>query len=270
MSNSMRNILRFSPSVCDICKAPASALAFAVLFAGALAVMAIAADESYAQGRYSARAIRPQPVASSGWLFGTLFGGGAPRYRSPYSRSYGYYNQSYQGYGRYRESGYGRYRTLCVRTCDGYYYPVSYSTTRASFARDAKQCQSSCAVPAKLFVHRNPGADVQHMVDLKGKPYSQMENAFRYRKEYVKDCRCTPEPWSQEAKLDYANRETLEAKPSQVKTASAEEKTPRAAPEPAAYSPAQYWQARAQSTRRGRYRNNEARRYDGQWWAGSW
>lgn len=266
----MRKVPRSCSSGFDICKAPASALAFTVLLTGAFAMMAIAADESYAQGRYSARSTRSQPAASSGGFFGTLFGGGAPRYRTPYSGAYGYYNS----YGYYNQSyqGYGRYRTLCVRTCDGYYYPVSYSTTRASFARDDKQCRSSCAVPARLFVYRNPGADVQNMVDLKGKPYSQMENAFRYRKEYVKDCRCTPEPWSKAAKLDYARRETLEAAPSQVKTATVEEKATHAAaaPEPVAFSAGQYSQARAQNTRRSRYRNNEARRYDGQWWAGSW
>ena len=32
------------------------------------------------------------------------------------------------------EYGLGTYRTLCVRTCDGYYFPVSFSTVPANFA----------------------------------------------------------------------------------------------------------------------------------------
>jgi hypothetical protein len=120
---------------------------------------------------------------------------------------------SYQGLG-----GYGRYRTLCVRTCDGYYFPVSFSTTRSGIRRDANVCQSSCQVPTKLFYHRNPGADVQHMVDLQGKPYVNMENAFRYREEYVPNCRCKPEPWSEAAKEVYEQRAELAETPGQIDT----------------------------------------------------
>ncbi len=98
------------------------------------------------------------------------------------------------------------YRTLCVRLCDGYYWPISYSTRRSRFSRDAQQCESSCGVPARLFVHRNPGGSVESMVDLEGKPYSRLPHAFRYRQEYVGDCRCRPDPWTEEAKAEYARR----------------------------------------------------------------
>src|SRR5262245_22590239 len=36
------------------------------------------------------------------------------------------------------------YRTVCVRTCDGYYFPISYSTTPASFPNDEQVCQRMC------------------------------------------------------------------------------------------------------------------------------
>ena len=51
----------------------------------------------------------------------------------------------------------GTYRTLCVRLCDGYYFPISFSATRDRFARDAKTCETSCGGQARLFVYRNPG-----------------------------------------------------------------------------------------------------------------
>lgn len=85
---------------------------------------------------------------------------------------------------------YGSYRTLCVRSCDGFYFPVSYSAVPSRFSADAAQCQSQCAAPAELFVYRNPGEQVQQAVSLSGRAYSQLPNAFRYRKEYVKGCSC--------------------------------------------------------------------------------
>lgn len=101
---------------------------------------------------------------------------------------------------RDRPREFGTYRTLCVRLCDGYYFPISFSATRDRFARDAKTCESSCGGQARLFVYRNPGADVEDMVDLKGQPYRKLSTAFVYRTEYVPACRCKPNPWDSEAR----------------------------------------------------------------------
>ena len=85
---------------------------------------------------------------------------------------------------------YATYRTLCVRLCDGYYFPISYSTLPSRFSQDAGQCQSRCAAPAELFVYRNPGEEPEQMVSLQGKGYNELPVAWRYRKEYVKGCSC--------------------------------------------------------------------------------
>ena len=50
------------------------------------------------------------------------------------------------------------YRTVCVRLCDGYYFPVSFSTLPEPFEQDAEACQSKCAAPAELYYYQNPGA----------------------------------------------------------------------------------------------------------------
>ena len=94
----------------------------------------------------------------------------------------------------------GTFRTMCVRLCDGYYFPISFSATRDRFERDAKICESSCGGQARLFTYRNPGADVEDMVDLRGQPYRQLSTAFLYRNEYVAACRCNPNPWDAEAR----------------------------------------------------------------------
>ncbi len=83
------------------------------------------------------------------------------------------------------------YRTLCVRLCDGYYFPVSFSTLPNHFQRDSEQCQSQCAAPAELFYHQNPGGAVDQMVSAADQqPYTSLKSAWRYRKEYVQGCSC--------------------------------------------------------------------------------
>ena len=82
------------------------------------------------------------------------------------------------------------YRTLCVRECDGYYYPVSFSTFPSQFDRDANVCASRCAAPVELYVHQNPGEDVEQMVSLDGRRYENHPNAWKYRSLFVKGCSC--------------------------------------------------------------------------------
>ena len=91
----------------------------------------------------------------------------------------------------------GTYRILCVRLCDGFYFPISYSTQRGRFAADAKQCEQSCPAGSRLFVHRNPGQDVDDMVDLGGRPYRSLPSAFLHRAQYIADCACRGNPWDE-------------------------------------------------------------------------
>ena len=83
------------------------------------------------------------------------------------------------------------YRTLCVRLCDGYYFPVSFSTLPNHFQRDADSCQSQCAAPAELYYHQNPGGGRRAVVALHTQqPYTSLKTALRYRKEFVQGCSC--------------------------------------------------------------------------------
>jgi len=85
----------------------------------------------------------------------------------------------------------GTYRTVCVRTCDGYYFPISYSTVQNRFADDQRTCQRECpASEASLYTYRNPGEDIGQAVSLSGQPYTELPNAFHYRKEFTAACSC--------------------------------------------------------------------------------
>lgn len=88
------------------------------------------------------------------------------------------------------------YRTVCVRHCDGYYWPISYAASRGRFYRDAGVCRESCASEASLYYHPVAG-DPGNMVDLTGRSYRSLPTAFRYREALVEGCKCKPEPWSE-------------------------------------------------------------------------
>jgi hypothetical protein len=85
----------------------------------------------------------------------------------------------------------GTYRTVCVRTCDGAYFPVSFSTVPARFPDDEKTCKALCpATEAALFSYRNPGEDMNQAVSINGQPYTALPNAFRFRQEFNPSCSC--------------------------------------------------------------------------------
>jgi hypothetical protein len=92
------------------------------------------------------------------------------------------------------------YRTLCVRTCDGYYFPISFAASPSRFAEDERTCQRLCpAAETVLFTHRNPGEDINQATSLNGRLYTELPNAFLYRREYNPACSCkrAGETWAQ-------------------------------------------------------------------------
>ena len=85
----------------------------------------------------------------------------------------------------------GTFRTVCVRTCDGAYFPVSFATVQARFADDERTCKALCpAAEANLFAYRNPGEDINQAVSINGQPYTSLPNAFKYRTEFNPSCAC--------------------------------------------------------------------------------
>jgi len=85
----------------------------------------------------------------------------------------------------------GTYRTVCVRTCDGAYFPVSFATVPARFPDDEKTCKALCpAAEAVLYTHRNPGEDMNSAVSTSGQPYTALPTAFKFRSEFNPSCSC--------------------------------------------------------------------------------
>src|SRR5271168_2356412 len=85
----------------------------------------------------------------------------------------------------------GTYRTVCVRACDGGYFPISFATVPQRFADDEKTCKALCpATEANLYAYRNPGEDMNQAVSVSGQTYASSPNAFKFRQEFNPSCAC--------------------------------------------------------------------------------
>ncbi len=105
----------------------------------------------------------------------------------------------------------GTFRTLCVRTCDGYYFPISYSTVPSKFGEDEQLCRRMCpAAETALYTHRNPGEDVSRAVSVGGKPYTELPTAFSYRKQFNAACSCRAPGQSWAEALQQGSDQTIE------------------------------------------------------------
>jgi len=81
------------------------------------------------------------------------------------------------------------YRTICVRVCDGYYFPLSFAASRQRFAADAVKCLSQYELgEANLYYYPNPGGDVSQAVSLSGKRYFEQPYAFLFRSSFQRQC----------------------------------------------------------------------------------
>jgi Protein of unknown function (DUF2865) len=97
----------------------------------------------------------------------------------------------------------GTFRTVCVRTCDGFYFPISYSTSPDRFRDDEQACQRMCpASEVSLYTYHNPGEEMTQAVSLSGRLYTELPTAFQYRKAMDPACSCRRpgESWAQTLK----------------------------------------------------------------------
>lgn len=85
-------------------------------------------------------------------------------------------------------------RTVCVRTSDGFYWPISFSTVDEYIAQDAIKCHESCpGESVLLFSYRNPGEEPEDMISLSGVRYTATPYAFAFRENFDTEASCQPQ-----------------------------------------------------------------------------
>jgi hypothetical protein len=93
-------------------------------------------------------------------------------------------------------------KIFCVRTCDGRFFPVNAHAGMSA----AEACHSFCpACETRLYY----GSSIDRAVARDGSRYTDLPNAFLYRKQLVANCSCTGRSVAGLAHVDARNDPTL-------------------------------------------------------------
>jgi hypothetical protein len=93
---------------------------------------------------------------------------------------------------------------ICVRMCDGFYFPV----LNGSMDTREQICHATCP-DAETQVFR--GSRVENAVNDSGERYGDLKVAFLYRKERVEACTCRRDPGDRSRAINVMNDPTLKS-----------------------------------------------------------
>jgi hypothetical protein len=83
----------------------------------------------------------------------------------------------------------GGRRLVCVRTCDGSFFPLSNAPGGRQNADE--MCQALCPGTETVAFATSGGDNAMNRaVSLSGRPYTSIANAFKYKKTYDSSCAC--------------------------------------------------------------------------------
>jgi Protein of unknown function (DUF2865) len=98
----------------------------------------------------------------------------------------------------------GGARVVCVRACDGFFFPLDGRP--GGRASEDQLCQALCP-GAQAAAYRMPlDGEIEEAVSFKGRPYARLANAFKFQKERDQSCSCKPDGKSWAEALQTAER----------------------------------------------------------------
>ena len=156
-----------------------------------------------------------------GNIFEALFGGGArqaalnPDELPPPDQQQDMIDKSIENEKKGAHVSAGSY-AVCVRTCDGSFFPVSYSGAGSRADTLEEVCRSLCP-NADVQLYSFPfGGTINQAVSSTGEPYVNLPNALKFEQTYDSACSCRRkgESWAQalaaaEAKYGHESRDIL-------------------------------------------------------------
>ncbi len=81
-------------------------------------------------------------------------------------------------------------KAVCVRSCDGAFFPLSYSAAGAGLDSLAEMCRALCPnAEVTLYTYPVTG-EIEQAVSINGARYMDSPTALRYRKAYDPSCSC--------------------------------------------------------------------------------
>ena len=87
-----------------------------------------------------------------------------------------------------RRYGGGAGRPVCVRACDGYFFPLSNVPGGRQGGDDL--CQALCPGAEAALYYLPSDSDLDRAVSAKGKPYAHLPAAYRFQKSHDPSCSC--------------------------------------------------------------------------------
>jgi hypothetical protein len=103
------------------------------------------------------------------------------------------------GFGDEDWRAHGGSEAICVRQCDGGFFPVSYSANRGNLSDLNALCQAQCPNAEASIYTKSLWRDVETAVSMDGEPYMNLPNALKFQRQRVAACACKPpgESWAQ-------------------------------------------------------------------------
>jgi len=87
----------------------------------------------------------------------------------------------------------GGSQAVCVRDCDGGFFPLDLSVTHSDPDQLTGLCQALCPNTAVSVYTRSPSQDISTAVSLDGEtPYSDSPNALKFERTFDSTCTCKP------------------------------------------------------------------------------
>jgi hypothetical protein len=81
-------------------------------------------------------------------------------------------------------------KAVCVRTCDGSFFPVSYSAGSSRLDELQDMCRALCPNADVTLYTYSPSADIESAVSITGARYMDSPTALKYRKTLDNSCSC--------------------------------------------------------------------------------
>ncbi len=85
-------------------------------------------------------------------------------------------------------------RTVCVRTCDGYLFPLANLDGRTAPPEQEQACAAACPGAETALYTVRAGEELDQAVSRTGKPYRSLAAAFAHRSKRIQNCTCSPGP----------------------------------------------------------------------------
>jgi hypothetical protein len=152
-----------------------------------------AIDDNCRAGVYRTQPIAPQPQRQPRTLFEALFGVPEQREAPPGMPEIDVVSPETEK----REPTWGAGRPVCVRTCDGFFFPLANSPGGRDNQDD--MCQALCpAAETEVFYMAGDG-DIQNATRRGGGTYAGLANAGRYQRQFDASCSCRKQgqSWAQ-------------------------------------------------------------------------